>query len=109
MSTTTTSTNSTTSTKSVTFSLALSTSFSFPRVEAIDIESVYYQDEDYKRFRQESWLEKMRLASAEARKRAIKASDADQLYKDSKRRDAMLNYGKNSRAKVQQRGIALAA
>jgi hypothetical protein len=95
--------------KSVKFASAPSASFCYPRVEAVDIENVYYQDEDYKRFRQEIWLEKMRLARAEARKCAIKASDAEQFIKESQRRDAMRNYGKNSRAKVQQRGIALAA
>lgn len=101
---------STTTIKSVRFAVSLTTStFSYPRVEAVDIRNVYYQDEDYRRFRQETWLEKMRIARAEARQRAI-TDTAEQLNKESQRRDAMRSYGKNSRGKVhQERGVALAA
>lgn len=91
--------------KSVRFSTAPSSSYSYPRVEAADIQSVYYQEEDYLRFRKETWLRAMR---AQKRQRLV---GNEQLNKEScpSQQEAMQSLGLNKRAKVQRQGTAQAA
>lgn len=49
----------------VRFATVLTTqTFAYPRVDAVDIVTVYYQDSDYKRFREERRLESLRQSHA---------------------------------------------
>lgn len=104
---TTQQTNTMPATKSVRFAPAPSTSFSYPRVGAADIENVYYQEEDYRRFKQDSWLESLRLQRQQQRMTALRQEEANKQR--SSRRSGMRNFGNNSRGRVQQQGAAQAA
>jgi len=95
-------------TKSVRFAPSPTTSFSYPRVDAADIQNVYYQEDDYQRFRFEKWLEHMRQVRTEAARRRM---SRERMNKESTpRRDVMHSFGSNCRGgKVQQQGVAQAA
>lgn len=54
--------------KSVSFAPFPATSCVVPRVEAIDMENVYYQEQDYIRFRRELWQEQMLDSRIKARR-----------------------------------------
>jgi len=77
-------------------------------VDAADIQNVYYQEDDYQRFRFEKWLEHMRQVRTEAARRRM---SRERMNKESTpRRDVMHSFGSNCRGgKVQQQGVAQAA
>lgn len=53
------------STKKVQFSEAVTT-FNYPRLAASDIYNVYWQEHDYRRFREEKFLDDLRAGRAQA-------------------------------------------
>jgi hypothetical protein len=87
--------------KKVSFSEEPST-FVYERPAAREIYKLYYQDHDYRRFREEKWLDDVRDTRAQIRK----ATSAKQ---PSRRRDSLnMMQGQQSRHRKQQ-GIAQAA
>ena len=70
--------------KSVSFSETTST-YNYPRPSAEDIDELYWQENDYRRFREQKWLDDLRRArptSAAAPKRASRRDSLNMMMND---------------------------
>mmetsp|Transcript_7804 Transcript_7804/g.11935 ORF Transcript_7804/g.11935 Transcript_7804/m.11935 type:complete len:92 (+) Transcript_7804:155-430(+) len=88
-------------TKLLTFSEHITT-YEYSRPTASEIQELYYQEEDYRRFREEKWLDEMR----EKRQNNLKKTKMDK----SRRRDSLtLVMNPTFKSSQNRRGIAKAA
>ena len=105
--------------RSVHFSSNLVTSVHyFPRVDASCIQDLYYQDEDYRRFREERWLESMRQRQSSQAAESLRSSrEAMEAIRDLNKRSreqrrqgrGSLKFIKGRKNVSQQQGVAMAA
>ena len=84
--------------KSVSFSETTST-YNYPRPSAEDIDELYWQENDYRRFREQKWLDDLRRARTTPAAAPKRASRRDSL-------NMMMNDGPSTPTK---QGIAQAA
>mmetsp|Transcript_25760 Transcript_25760/g.38060 ORF Transcript_25760/g.38060 Transcript_25760/m.38060 type:complete len:92 (-) Transcript_25760:1542-1817(-) len=79
------------------------TTHSYPRPTASQLQDLYYQEEDYRRFREEKWLDELR------EKRQKNENERNEKLSKSRRRDSLTMLMNPNFGSQTQRGIAKAA